>query len=106
MRFQNHLGVERFNEKLIEDVNRKIKEGTRMSLEEYVNNPLWPLLVETVHAMIMYPHHKAYARDVVLHEQPDANARELATKLGIPLGEAIVILSELRTTKPEDKSTT
>jgi hypothetical protein len=76
-----------------------------MSLEEYVSNPLWPLLVETVHTMIMYPHHKAYARDVVLHEQPDATAKELAIKLGIPLGEALVILSELRKTKPEGKST-
>jgi hypothetical protein len=51
-----------------------------MSLEEYVSNPLWPLLVETVHTMIMYPHHKAYARDVVLHEQPNATAQELAIK--------------------------
>ena len=72
-----------------------------MSLEEYVSNPLWPLLVETVHAMVMYPHHKAYARDVILHEQPDVTARELATKLGIPLGEGLVILHELRRTKPE-----
>jgi len=75
-----------------------------MSLEEYIKNPLWPLLVETVHAMVMYPHHKAYVRDVVLHEQPDATADELATKLGIPLGEALVILSELRKTRPEGKS--
>ena len=75
-----------------------------MSLEEYVNNPLWPLLVETVHAMVMYPHHKAYVRDVVLHEQPDASAQELAIKLGIPLGEALVILCELRKTKSEGRS--
>jgi len=72
-----------------------------MSLEEYVGNPLWPLLVETVHAMIMYPHHKAYARDVVLQEQPDVTAQELAVKLSIPLGEALVILYELRKTKLE-----
>jgi hypothetical protein len=75
-----------------------------MSLEEYLNNPLWPLLVETVHTMIMYPHHKAYARDVVLHEQPAATAQELAIKLGIPLGEALVILSELRKTKSDGKN--
>jgi len=72
-----------------------------MSLEEYVSNPLWPLLVETVHAMIMYPHHKAYARDVILHEQPDVTTQELAIKLGIPLGEALVILYELRKQKSE-----
>ena len=67
-----------------------------MSVEEYVNNPLWSILVETVHAMIMYPHHKAYVRDVVLHEQPSITTRDLAVKLGIPSGEALVILYELK----------
>ena len=67
-----------------------------MIVEEYINNPLWSVLVETVQAMIMYPHHKAYVRDVVLHEQPDITARDLAVKLGIPSGEALVILHELR----------
>jgi hypothetical protein len=66
-----------------------------MGFEEYVGNPLWPLLIETVHAMVMYPHHKAYTRDIVLHEQPDVTAGDLAAKLGIPLGEALVILYEL-----------
>jgi len=70
-----------------------------MSWEEYVRNPLWPVLVETVRAMIMYPHHKAYTRDVVLHEQPDVNPQDLAIKLGVPLGEALVILYELKTSK-------
>lgn len=72
-----------------------------MSLEEYVSNPIWPVLVETVHAMIMYPHHKAYTRDVVLHEQPDVTYQDLAIKLGIPLGEALVILYELQKQKSE-----
>ena len=78
-----------------------------MSLEEYVGNPLWPILVETVHAMIMFPHHKAYTRNVILNEQPDTTPTDLATKLGIPLGEAIVILYELKKEKTESsKSTT
>lgn len=67
-----------------------------MAVDEYVNNPLWSVLVETVHAMIMYPHHKAYVRDVVLHERPDITATDLAAKLGITSGEALVILHELR----------
>ena len=67
-----------------------------MIAQEYVNNPLWAVLVETVHAMIMFPHHKAYVRDVVLHEQPDITATDLAARLGIPSGEALVILYELR----------
>ena len=71
-----------------------------MSLEDYVSNPLWPVLVETVHAMVMFPHHKAYARDFVLHEQPEVTPKDLAAKLSIPLGEALVILYELQKQKP------
>jgi CTP-dependent riboflavin kinase len=67
-----------------------------MSLEEYAKEKLWPILVETVHAMVMYPHHKAYTRDVLLHENPDITPSELASRLGIPLGEALVILYELK----------
>ncbi|UCF59414.1 MAG: hypothetical protein JSV15_03110 [Candidatus Bathyarchaeota archaeon] len=74
-----------------------------MSLEDRIGNPLWPVLVETVHAMIMYSHHKAYTRDVILHEQPDITSQNLATKLSIPLGEALVILHELQKRKPESK---
>ena len=74
-----------------------------MSLEDYIGNPLWPVLVETVHAMVMYSHHKAYTRDVVLHEQPDTTSQNLATKLSIPLGEALVILHELQKQKSKSK---
>ncbi|MGQ9507460.1 MAG: hypothetical protein ACUVTB_06360 [Candidatus Bathycorpusculaceae bacterium] len=67
-----------------------------MSFEEYLKEKLWPLLIETVHALIMYPNHKAYIREVVLHEKPDITPQELAARLGIPLGEALVILYELK----------
>lgn len=67
-----------------------------MSVEEYVGNPLWSVLVDTVHAMVMYPHHKGYTRDTILHEQPDVTPQDLASKMGIPLGESLVILYELR----------
>jgi len=67
-----------------------------LELEKYVNNPLWPILVEAVHTIVMYPHHKAYTSNNLLSQQPDINPRELATKLSISLGEALVILYELR----------
>jgi hypothetical protein len=67
-----------------------------MSLEEFEKEKLWPILIETVHALIMYPNHKAYTREVVLHEKPDITPTELAARLGIPLGEALVILYELK----------
>ena len=75
-----------------------------MNLEEHIRSPLWPILVETVHAMIMYPHHKAYVRDILLQEKPDLTAKLLATKLGIPLGEALVILYELRQAKTTEET--
>jgi len=79
-------------------------EGGCISLEEYVTNPLWSILVETVNAMIMFPHHKAYTRNVILNDQPDTTPTELATKLSIPLGEAMVILYELRKEKTESST--
>jgi hypothetical protein len=43
----------------------------------------------------MYPNHKAYTRDVILPEKPEITAAELAVRLKMPLGEAVVILHEL-----------
>jgi len=65
-------------------------------LDEYENNPLWPILVETVHTIVMYPYHRAYAAHSIVSQEPDMTPRELASKLGISLGEAMVILYELR----------
>ena len=67
-----------------------------MSFEEYTQNRLWPILIGTVHALVMYSHHKAYTREAILPEKPDVKANELAVRLNIPLGEALVILYELK----------
>lgn len=73
-----------------------------MALEEYARERLWPILIETVHAMPMYFHYKAYTREIVLHEKPDIKSDELAVRLKIPFGEALVILYEITTEiKPE-----
>ncbi len=75
-----------------------------MTWQDYANNPLWPILVDTVHTIVMYPHHKAYVRDVLLNEKPDVTAQELALRLNISLGESLVILSELqKPTKPPEQ---
>lgn len=56
--------------------------------------------------MIMFPQHKAYTRNVILNEQPDTTPSELAAKLGIPLGEAMVIFFELKQqVKPNEQKT-
>ena len=70
-----------------------------MSFEDCQKEKLWPVLVETVHALVMYPRHKAYTREVVLSEKPSIKPEELAARLNIPLGEALVILYELSNEK-------
>jgi transcription initiation factor IIE alpha subunit len=66
-----------------------------MNLDEYSKERLWQLLVEAVHASVMYPTHKAYTRDCILPQKGDITSSELAERLGMPLGEALVILNEL-----------
>ena len=66
-----------------------------MNVEEYMKEKLWSILVETVHASVMYPTHKAYTREAILQEKPDITASELANRLSMSLGEALVILHEL-----------
>ncbi|WP_309492449.1 hypothetical protein [Candidatus Hecatella orcuttiae] len=70
-----------------------------LNLEECLKSPLWPLLVETAHAIPTYPYHKSYVRDVLLRDNPTVDASEVHLRLGIPLGEALVILNELKTQK-------
>jgi hypothetical protein len=57
---------------------------------------LWEILVDTVHALPMHKHHKRYVERSILPEKPRISAKEMALLMGMPLGEAIVILEELR----------
>jgi ribosomal protein S25 len=66
-----------------------------MKTEEYTKEKLWQMLVETVHASVMYPSHKAYTRETMIQEKPDITPQEVANRLNIPLGEALIILQEL-----------
>ena len=66
-----------------------------MSFEEYTQDKLWPIVVETVHSLVMFPSHKGYTRAVILPEKPEIKPQELALRLQISLGEAVVILYEL-----------
>ena len=57
---------------------------------------MWKLLTETVRALPMYKHHKHFVEDVMLKEKPNISSQELAVQLDITLGEAVVLLDELR----------
>jgi hypothetical protein len=68
---------------------------------------LWEILTETAHALPMYKHHKRYVEKILLPEKPRISAKEMALVMGMPLGEAIAILQELRPSSkggPEDES--
>ena len=69
------------------------------SMENYVGNPLWKLLVEVVKALPSYPYHKDYVRNVLLRDNPQITPEEVKIRLGIPLGEALVILHEISSEK-------
>lgn len=58
-------------------------------------NPLWEILVETVHRLPLYKSHKNYVREVILPEKPEIKPEELSERLSMPLGEAFIILGEL-----------
>jgi hypothetical protein len=72
----------------------------------YDSTVLWEVLTETVHALPMYKHHKRYVEKVLLPEKPRISAKEMGLVMGMPLGEAIVILEELKPSKetPEGQS--
>jgi len=57
---------------------------------------VWSALVQTAHTLLMYNNHKRYVEEVLLKERPEISPQELAIRLSIPLGEALVLLSETR----------
>ena len=67
-----------------------------MELEEIRRKyDLWSLLVDTAQSIPTYRNHKAYVRDILLHEKPGITPEELSVYIGVSLGEALVILYEL-----------
>jgi hypothetical protein len=66
-----------------------------MSFQEYVGDRLWLILIDTVHSLVMYSHHKAYTKEAIVPEKPEISPAELAARLKMPVGEALVILYEL-----------
>ena len=71
---------------------------------ELEKSPLWGVLVETVHSLPLYKSHKAYIKEIVLPEKSDASPEEISERLGMPLGEAMVILDELGGEKQGDNT--
>ncbi len=68
-------------------------------LGDIKSNPLWPLLVETTRRNPLYPGLASYLQAHILPEKPDITPRELAGRLAISLGEALVLLDAARSGK-------
>ncbi|MBS7638631.1 hypothetical protein KEJ49_07125 [Candidatus Bathyarchaeota archaeon] len=69
---------------------------SRALSEDLKRSPLWPILVDVVHSLPLYPSHKAYLRDFLIVESPEISVEEVSYRLGITLGEAMVILDEVK----------
>ena len=67
----------------------------------FKHDPLWRILVETVKSIPDFEVHLIEVRDKILPRKPDISAEELSRQLSITLGEALVILDELRKTPRE-----
>jgi hypothetical protein len=68
---------------------------------------LWNVLVDTVHSLPMYKGHKHYVQEVMLKDKADISAQELSVQINLPLGEAMVLLDEIRgpnRTQPDSPS--
>lgn len=67
-----------------------------MNLEVYSKEKLWQLLVDAVHASVMYtPPIKPTTATQACPQKKNISAVEPSERLGMPLGEALVILDEL-----------
>ncbi|MHA1577462.1 MAG: hypothetical protein ACTSU3_08890 [Candidatus Thorarchaeota archaeon] len=74
-------------------------ESTRMisiNVSDFKTHPLWNILVETARRSPLYSGLAGYIRDQILPNNPNIEPRELASKLAISVGEAMVILDASR----------
>ncbi|MGV9103576.1 MAG: hypothetical protein ACOC38_07645 [Promethearchaeia archaeon] len=84
--------------KLKADLEREV-ESSRLvdiDLSDFKSHPLWKILVETARRNPMYGGLCGYIRNSILENEPNIGVRELASRLSISVGEALVILDEIR----------
>ena len=73
-------------------------EPTRLldfDLTGLTNESLWPILVETARRSPLYANLTGYIREEILPKEPEVSVRELASRLSISVGEALVILYDI-----------
>lgn len=60
---------------------------------DFMMHPLWDILIETVRGNPLFAGRAGIIRETILAKNPNITAKELAAKMSIPLGEALVILA-------------
>jgi hypothetical protein len=79
------------------DILDKKIESTRLidiDPTEFKTHPLWKILVETAQRSPLYPGLSGYFKNNILPQQPNISVKELASKLSISIGEALVLLHD------------
>jgi hypothetical protein len=82
----------------IESAFENKMESTRLidiDTAEFKTHPLWNILVETARRSPLYPGLSGYCKSKILPDQPNISVKELARKLSISIGEALVLLHDL-----------
>jgi hypothetical protein len=67
-----------------------------VDLSELKENVLWSVLVDTARRSPLYSGLTGYIKSEILPKYPKISARELASKLSISYGEALVFLADVR----------
>ncbi len=76
---------------------KKGKSGRTIDIYnvDFKDDRLWPVLLETARSNPLYAGNVGYVKEYILPNHPDINAKELANKLSITIGEALAILERL-----------
>ncbi|UCE11287.1 MAG: hypothetical protein JSW61_04950 [Candidatus Thorarchaeota archaeon] len=67
-------------------------------IRDFKGTQFWDVLVESVKRNPLFANISGYAKTKVLPKAPNISVRELASKLSISIGEAMVILDDFRST--------
>ena len=63
---------------------------------EFKTHPLWKILVETARRSPLYAGLSGYCKNKILPHQPNISVKELARKMSISIGEALVLLHDCK----------
>ncbi|MHA1959737.1 MAG: hypothetical protein ACW99U_05875 [Candidatus Thorarchaeota archaeon] len=99
------LRQKRLTDKTEDEDNRQRETRTRQErssiavefdIRDFKGTQFWDVLVESVKRNPLFANIAGYARTKILPLAPDISVRQLASKLSISIGEAMVILDDFK----------